>query len=120
MVQFEKEDLFFAIPEFSKVDFTINIKCFVYTELAINKATKLKAVYKADDIDEYIRDARTSLWFLDDTNVIMSYISSYQYSGFVLLKSSVFLDMYINVQNTRILTDKLELLLFNLEQVSVN
>jgi hypothetical protein len=50
----------------------------------------------------------------------MSYVSSYQYSSFALLKSSVLLDMYINVQNARLLKDKLELLLAKLEQVSVN
>ena len=61
MVQFEDEDLFFVFPEFEKDNFTININCFVYTDLALSKATKLKAVYKSDDIAEYIHEAGTLL-----------------------------------------------------------
>lgn len=120
MVQFEDEDLFFVYPEFEKGNFTININCFVYTDLALSKAAKLKAVYKADNIAEYIDEARTLLWFLDDSRLVMSYVSSSRYSDFALLKSNVLLDMYINVQNARLLKDKLELLLAELEQVRVN
>lgn len=97
MVQFEKEDLFFVFPEFENDNFTININCFMYSDLALSKATKLKAVYKVDEVAEYIDEAGTLLWFLEDTNLIMSYVSSSQYSGFALLNSKVLLDMYINV-----------------------
>lgn len=95
------------------------MNCLVYSDLALRKAAKLKAVYKADNIDEYIHEAVTSLWNLDDNNLIMRYVISSQYSYFALLKSNVLLDMYINVLNDRVLKDMLELLLAKLEQVSV-
>ena len=119
-VSHENEELFFVFPEFNKGNFTINISCFVYTDLTLSKTTKLNTVYKADEIAEYIYEADSSLWFIDDTRLVMSYVSSSQYSDYTILKSKLLLDMYINVQNARTLKDKLEALLAEMEQVRVN
>ena len=120
MVEHEGEDLFYVYLEFNEGDYDINIVCTVFSELTISKTTKLKEVYRSEEIAEYLDEAKASLWFLDDSRLVMSYVSSSQYSDFALLKSSVLLDMYINVQNARLLKDKLGLLLAEKEQISVN
>jgi hypothetical protein len=120
MVEHNGEDLLYVYPEFNKNDYNINIVCMVYSDLPISKTTKLKEVYRSEEITEYIAEAKSSLWFFDDSRLVMSYASSSRYSDFALLKSSVLLNMYINVQNARVLKDKLEALLAEQEQVSVN
>lgn len=120
MVQFKKEDLLFVFPDFHKDYFTINIYGLVYTDLTLSKSNKLKAVYKADEVAEYINAAGTTLWFLTDTVLTMSFVSTSQYSDYAILKSSVLLDLWINAQNTNKLKDMLERLLVDLEQVRVN
>ena len=119
-VSHENEELFFVFPEFNKGHFTINISCFVYTDLPLSKTSKLNTVFKADEIAEYIYEADSSLWFIDDARLVTSSVSSSQYSDYAILKSKLLLDMYINVQNARTLKDKLEALLAEMEQVSVN
>jgi hypothetical protein len=120
MVQFENEDLFYIYPEFNERDYDINLVCMVYSDLPISKTAKLLEIYKSDEIAEYLDEAKATLWFLDDSRLVMSCVSSSRYSAFALLKSNVLLDMYINVQNARMLKDKLEGLLVDLERVSVN
>ena len=119
-VSHENEELFFVFPEFNKGNFTINISCFVYTDLPLSKTSKLNTVFKADEIAEYIYEADSSLWFIDDARLVMSNVNSSQYSDYAILKSKLLLDMYINVQNARTLKDKLEALLAEMEQVRVN
>ena len=60
------------------------------------------------------------MWFIDDARLVMSNVSSSQYSDYAILKSKLLLDMYINVQNAKALKDKLERLLAEMEQVRVN
>jgi hypothetical protein len=120
MVQHENEDLFYIYPEFNKNDYEINIVCMVYSNLPISKTSKLKEIYKEDEITEYLKDAESSLWFLDDTRLVMSQVIEAHYSDYAILKSKMLLEAYINVQKARKLKDKLEKLLIEFEQVSVN
>jgi len=120
MVEYENEDLFYVYPEFNKDSYEININCMVYSDLAISKTTKLKEVYRSEEIAEFIDEARSSLWFLDDTRLVISSIEKSNYSEFAILKSKLLLGVYANVINARKLKDKLENLLVDLEQVSVN
>jgi hypothetical protein len=120
MVQHENEDLFSVYAEFNKSDYEINIICMVYSDLPISKTAKLKEVYKSDEVAEFIDEASTSLWFLDDTRLVISSIEKSRYSEFAILKSKLLIRIYANVINARKLKDMLEVLLVDLEQVSVN
>ena len=120
MVEHENEDLFYVYPEFNEGDYDINIVCTVFSELTISKTTKLKEVYRSEEIAEYLDEAKSSLWFLDDTRLVMSIIEKSTYSEFAILKSKLLLGIYANVINARKLKDKLGLLLVEHEQVSVN
>jgi len=120
MVAHENEDLFYVYPEFNEADYDINIVCMVYSDLSISKRTKLKEIYKSDEVAEFIDEARSSLWFLDDTRLVISIIEKSTYSEFAILRSKLLLGIYANVINARMLKDKLEDLLAKLEQVNVN
>ena len=120
MVQHENEDLFYLYLEFHQHSYKININCLVFQDLTMSKTAKLKEVYRLDGVADYLSEAEASLWFLDDTRLVLSHVFEAQYSDYAILKSKMLLEAYINVQNARMLKDKLELLLTQLEQVSVN
>lgn len=90
----------------------------VYQDLSISNAAKLKEIYKSDEIAEYLLEA--SLWFLDDTRLVMSHIFESGYSDYAILKSKLLLETYINVQNARKLKEKLGNLLVDLESITAN
>jgi hypothetical protein len=120
MVQFEGTDLCYIYPEFNKGNFDVNIICMVFQDLSISKAAKLKEIYKSDEIAEFIKEIESNFWFLDDSRLVMGYVSSSEYHEFAHLKSKLLLELYISVQNARRLKDRLEGFVINLEQVSVN
>lgn len=120
LVEYENEHLFYVHPEFNKNNFTITINCLVYTNLPISKTSKLKSIYKSEEIADYIKDADIDLWFLNDQSLVITYLAELEYSNYAILKSQLLLDIYINVQNARRLKDKLDALLVELELVSAN
>ena len=120
MVQYEEQDLFYVYPEFHKREYHINIVCMVFQDLAISKTAKLKEIYNSEEIAEFVNEARASLWFLDDTRLVMSSIEKSSYSDFAILKSKLLLGIYAHVINARKLKDKLGLLLADSEQIRVN
>lgn len=120
MVEYEGEDLFYVYPEFNEGDYDINIVCTVFSELTISKTTKLKEVYRSDEIAEYLDEVKASLWFLDDSRLVMSCIERSKYDEYAILKSKLLLGIYANVQNATLLKDKLGSLVADLEQISIN
>lgn len=120
MAQLDGADLCYIYPEFNNNNYEININCMVYSELTISKTTKLKEVYRSNEIAEYLEGTKASLWFLDDSRLIMSSIERLKYGEYAILKSKLPLGIYANVMNVRKLKDKLEGLLVELEQISVN
>ena len=120
MVQHEEQDLFYVYPEFNEGDYDINIVCTVFSDLTISKTTKLKEVYRSDEIAEFIYEDKSSLWFLDDTRLVMSIIEKSTYSEFAILKSKLLIGIYANVINASKLKDKLGDLLTESEQITAN
>lgn len=120
IVSYENEDLFYVFPEFDERNYDINIICLVFQDLGISKAAKLREIYNADEVVEYVRECDSSLWFLDDSRLVMSQTIESKYSEYAILKSKILLSIYANVINARRLKDKLEVLLAESEQVSVN
>jgi hypothetical protein len=120
MVQHENEDLFYVYPEFNEREYEINFVCMVYSDLPISRKIKLKEVYKSEEVAEFIDEAETSLWFLDDTRLVMSGMIKAKYTDYAILKSKMLLEAYNNVQNARKLKDKLTVLLDELESASIN
>ncbi len=92
----------------------------VFPDLSISKAAKLREIYKEDEIAEYLKEAESNLWFLDDTKLVMAQVIEVRYSDYAILKSKMLLEAYINVQNARKLKDKLEGLLAEQEQIMAN
>jgi hypothetical protein len=119
LVRYEDEELFYIYLEYNEVSYDININCVVFSDLTVSKTTRLREVHKSSEVADYLRECDSGLWFYD-CRMIMSHIESCEYSEFALLKSKLLLDIYINVQNTRRLKDKLEGLVIDMEQVSVN
>ena len=120
MVSYEKEDLFYVFPEFNKDSYNININCIVFQDLTMSKAAKLRAIYKSDEVADYIRECDSSLWFLDDSRLIISNTIESKYSDYAILKSSLLLGIYNNVQNARELKDKLEAILVESGTITAN
>lgn len=120
MVAQEDEDLFYVYPEFNEADYDINIICMVYSDLSISKAAKLKEVYKSEEVAEYIDEAGASLWFMDDSRLVMSCVERSKYDDYAVLKSKLLLGIYANVINARKLKDKLGHLLVESELISAN
>jgi len=120
MVQLEGFDLFYVYTEFNKTNYIINIVCMVYQDLTISKTAKLKEVYNSEEIAKFVNEAGASLWFLDDTRLVMSVIEKATYSDFAILKSKLLLGIYAYVINARKLKDKLGDLLADSELVRVN
>lgn len=120
VVAHENEDLFYVYPEFNESDYEINIICMVYSELSISNTAKLKEIYKSGEIAEFIDEAGSSLWFMDDSSLVMSSIEKSTYSDFAILRSKLLLGIYANVINARKLKDKLGDLLAEKEQITAN
>lgn len=120
MVQHDNEDVFYIYPEFNERDYDINIVCMIFQNLTISKTAKLKEVYNSDEIAEFVNEAGASLWFLDDTRLVMSCAIKAEYSSYAILKVNIILECYINVQNARKLKEKLEVLLAEREYVIMN
>lgn len=72
MVQNDDEDLFYLYPEFGERSYNINIVCMIYQKLSISELTILRAIYKGEIVSEYLQEADTSFWFLDDTRLVFS------------------------------------------------
>ena len=117
---YNDEDLFYVFPDFEEKNFDVIINCFVFSDLTISQAAKLREIYKSEEVENYCREANTSLWFHEDENLMMHHEIEWDYSNYDLLKSKLLLDIYIDIQNARKLKDKLEGMLVELEQVSVN
>jgi len=120
MIQHENEDLFYVYPEFHKNDYVININCLVFQDLTMSKTAKLEEVYRHDVVADYIIEVEASLFFLDDSRLLMSHVIEAKYSDYAILKSKILLEVYIGAQNARKLKDKLGVLLAERERVSVN
>ena len=114
------EDLFYVFPDFEENKFDIIINCFVFSDLTISQAAKLREIYKSEEIEDYCKEANTSLWFHEDESLMMHHEVEWDYSNYDLVKSKLLLDIYLDIQNARKLNDKLEVLLVKHEQVSVN
>ena len=120
MVQNDDDDLFFVFPEFNNDNYKININCMVFSDLTLSRTTKLKEVYRSDVVADYLAEAKASLWFLDDTRMVMSCVERSKYDEYAILKSKLLLGFFANFMNAKKLKDKLEASLVNLAQVSVN
>lgn len=61
LVTHEEKDLFFVFPEFHKHVYNVNINCIVFSDLPTSKAAKIRAIYRKDEIADYIRSRCGSL-----------------------------------------------------------
>ena len=86
----------------------------------MSKTTKLKTIYKSDKISECLQNAGSSLWFFNDTMLVMSYTSRIKHSNLAILKSHLLLNIEIDIQNAKGLKGKLDELLSEHELVMVN
>jgi len=117
---YNDEQLFYVFPDFEENKFDIIINCFIFSDLTISQAVKLKEIYKSEEVEEYCREANVSLWFHEDENLMMHHEIEWDYSNYDLFGSKLLLDVYIDVQNAKRLKDKLEALLAKHEHISVN
>lgn len=108
------------IVDYEKDHVDVMLISTVYRNLSMSKTTKLKSIYKSDQVAESVKKAGSSLWFFNDSMLVMSYTSRIKHSNLAILKSQLLLNIEIDIQNAKGLKGKLEELLSEHELVMVN
>ena len=114
------EPWFFAYPIFNENNFEIAIKAFVYHDLKLSQATKLREVYKTDNIVEFLSDNGMMMHFHEDLHLLTAYGFEWNYKDFALLKSKLIIEIYTQLQNVSEIKQGLGILLEEREGVLAN
>jgi hypothetical protein len=111
---------FYVYPIFNDDNFEIAIKTFVYYDLQFSKATKLREVYKADNIVEFLNDNGMMMHFHEDLHLLTAYGFEWDYKNYALLKSKLIIEIYTQLQNISEIQKGLTIAIEDKERVGVN
>jgi hypothetical protein len=116
----QKEPWFYTYPIFNDSNFEIAIKTFVYQDLSLSQATKLREVYKADNIVEFLCDNEMMMHFHEDLHLLTAYGFEWDYKDYALLKSKLIIEIYTQLQNVSEIKQGLDVLLEEREDICTN
>ena len=120
LAQYNEKDLLLILPDFHESCFSVFITCFVLKDLSISESQKIRDVYKDESIAEFLKGSDSTLRFMNDSNLVLEFNSLSNYSEFAILKSRLLIEIHIIIENARVIMDKIEALLAEQEQVSIN
>lgn len=111
---------FYTYPIFNDNNFEIVIKAFVYHDLPISQATKLREIYKANNIAEFLNDNGMMMHFHEDLHLLTAYGFEWDYTDYSLLKSKLIIEIYTQLQNVSEIRQELESILEEKEIIGAN
>ncbi|MBI9060164.1 MAG: hypothetical protein JEZ01_20520 [Labilibaculum sp.] len=120
IVYAEQAPWFYIYPMFNDNNFELVIKAFVYHDLSLSQATKLREVYKADNIIEFLNDNEMMMHFYEDLHLLTEYGFEWNYKDYALLKSKLIIEIYTQLQNISEIQKALTIAIEDKARVGVN
>ena len=90
---------FYVYAEYNENCFEIIVKTFVYDNLPLSETMKLREVYRADNIINFLSDNKMLLHFYEEDHLLTAYSFEWDYKNYALLKSKLIIEIYTQLQN---------------------
>ena len=120
IVYAEQAPWFYIYPMFNDNNFELVIKAFVYHDLSLSQATKLREVYKADNIVEFLNDNGMMMHFHEDLHLLTAYGFEWSYKDYTLLKSKLIIEIVTQLQNVSEIQKAIKIATEEMDKVRVN
>ncbi len=99
VLQSDKSPWFYLYTEFGNDSFTITIRAFIFSNLSLSDAIRLREIYRNDNIIEFLDSTNTTLKFYKDIHLLTLYSFEWNYKNYALLKSKLILEIFTQLQN---------------------
>lgn len=114
------EPLYLVGLEFSESEFYISFEGFVFSNLSMSKAIKLREIYREDSITEFLTTNDMEIWFYEDEYLMAKCITTKKYKDYSILKTAFAIDLFEQINNTVTIRNHLTDLLEEKESVLAN
>ena len=106
--------------EFNETDFNIIVNTFIYSDLPISDAIKLREAVKSDVVLNLLEETISDLWFYEDTNLLASYSFNWKYKSYSTLSTKLIIEIYTQLQNISEIQKALTIAIEDKTRVGVN
>ena len=106
--------------EFNETDFNIIVNTFIYSDLPISDAIKLREAVKSDVVLNLLEETISDLWFYEDINLLATYSFNWKYKNYSTLSIKLIIEIYTQLQNISEIQKALTIAIEDKTRVGVN
>jgi len=90
---------FYVCTEFNETVFNIFVHTFIYSDIPLSDAIKLREAFKSDVVLNLLEETISDLWFYEDTNLLASFSFNWKYKNYSTLSTKLIIEIYTQLQN---------------------